>query len=936
MALETAELRDRVDTAERLLASGDRPRSFAEFSKLFHDIVLDAGEVSRFGYNEFLVMHRYADVAVQAGHVEDAFELYLVIQQQALDPEARAMGAFKRLQIAVQTGHGQIAKETFDGIVNHIWVQPPPSDLSAEALAAWEATLGWGREDRPALLAQMYLALGRLYNALRKIGDSSHWLQRGLWHAEGASGTAASMATIPLYLALANNHLSCGDLKESRRTLALAAQRIGDTASGATYSMWQREGEAKLAFLEGRLASAVKALEELENAAKGSGLARTVCECLLWRAEILILLNLLPEADQCLHDAESLTQQDATLSDLRESLSRVRFFRASRARLFSLDESGRSAAEMQDPSAERSVPEPIVQGRLRDDVLTWSGDCLRDFEIREAFVYANLERNPEEAKQDLADLWRDFEETGSRLMLARLHLLSGLLFSRYKQLNVAAPELDQARKLFMEIGAERELYQTTLYLAWTIRVADPEKYRDLLQENDVRVNSLAEGLSTEQRNALIANKYSAVEENQRVGIEQILAFRRQAIGAPWWKRLSCYLRYWGLLHEFIRGLDGEQERRRRKSRDAAPGAQNSGRLSSLLWRLAFHERDNQTVGYVVLPDRTFLFSVRRWHIDCRLIELGRLAVSVLVKEVHESLTGEEPGRYDQIARSASQRLAMQEILAGVPRRIRSLTILPDAALRLLPFCALRFVQNDGTEAYIIERAAVNFDNVSTPRKRPTHKSGERVAVVSHYSGVERRLDRSAEAAGAAAQWLRSNWKMSCREADDKEGCLSALDQAAVFYYFGHGHFHDADPERSGLEFRAPRGTTVLSIRDLDGTDFFNLEQAVILACHSSDAVPFSGRWVVSLPELLVRRGARSVLGAVWQPDQSIAAEVSSRFFERAESLGRARALQEIQRDLIARGSSREPFWWAALQIYGDGGRLQNPGKRGLWRKTNSS
>ena len=81
----------------------------------------------------------------------------------------------------------------------------------------------------------------------------------------------------------------------------------------------------------------------------------------------------------------------------------------------------------------------------------------------------------------------------------------------------------------------------------------------------------------------------------------------------------------------------------------------------------------------------------------------------------------------------------------------------------------------------------------------------------------------------------------------------------------------------------------------------------------------------------MRRGARSVLGAVWQTDQSIAAEVSSRFFERAELVGRARALQEIQLGLIARGSKREPFWWAALQIYGHGGRLQNPKKRSLWR-----
>src|SRR4029450_9378946 len=144
---------------------------------------------------------------------------------------------------------------------------------------------------------------------------------------------------------------------------------------------------------------------------------------------------------------------------------------------------------------------------LDDTVVVWSGDCLTDYEIRETAVYANLDRAPADAEADLDDLSRDFAGIGSRLINARLHCVSGLLLSRTDQIRPAAEALEEACKTFNAIGAQRESYQATLFLARAYRHLRDERAEGLLAENDGRLGRLADGLNVEQRSAFAANKY---------------------------------------------------------------------------------------------------------------------------------------------------------------------------------------------------------------------------------------------------------------------------------------------------------------------------------------------------------------------------------------------------------------------------------------------
>jgi hypothetical protein len=430
-------------------------------------------------------------------------------------------------------------------------------------------------------------------------------------------------------------------------------------------------------------------------------------------------------------------------------------------------------------------------------------------------------------------------------------------------------------------------------------------------------------LSVEQRSAFVANKYSAFDEHRRLQIDRLIGLRQAAARDGWWSRLRAKFQFGIALHQFICALDEEQSRRLVDG--ATPASVLPGGVFGLARRLLFHPRNNLTVGYVVLPDQSFMYEIGTGRLDCRVVEVGRSSVDHL----QHALAALDPASFDEKSGQMCVALGLQDALTRGPDRVRSLTIVADATLHLVPFCALRYVDRQGTYRYLIERVALNLDTVST--RRPHFVTdGAGTAVVAHYRGLERPLSAAKPAADHASGSLRDAWGLECREVDRKSACLAALPDANVFYYFGHGRFDSGKPERSGIEFLGEGRNDILSLRDFDRLVLSKMEQALIFACETSDAVSFAGRWAVGLPQMLLRRGARSVLAAMWETDPDTATTVSQRFLDLAMKVGRAEALRQVQLDLLAGATTRDPFWWAAFQLHGDSGRPARR-RRHAWR-----
>jgi hypothetical protein len=914
-----ADLRATVEEAERAWSDGDWLGAFQRFQKLSLALAADRDEAGAFDPNGSIVVHRYADIAAQTGRIRIALDAYGMLQQHGGDAATRALAAFKRLDLATSSGDGRLATEVFAGLNDVVWSQPPPATGDSEGVCRWEQTMPWPADERPTILAHMYLALGRFYNSIRQLDASSRWLHRGLHHATQSRGSVGRMTAIPTLLALANNQLTCGDTITCRATLATAASTASAEPFGAVYLLWQRLAEARLALVEGRFADVLSTLAAAETLARSRRQVRAICQCLLSRAQMFVVMNLLPEADQCLDRAGALLS-DAP--DLRPAADRVRFLRTSRERVFSTLKVGDSAGEMMASSADAPQIDASPQNTiaLDDAAVVWTGDCLSDYEIREVAVYAQIDKAPEEAAAELQDLWRDFGHVGSMLLVARLQVLTGLVLLRSGDSASAADALATACETLREIRAEHELYHATLFLARAYRDLNSTRFEALLIENDQRLSRLVAGLGIEERNAFITNKYTTVQEHQRLRIQRLIELKAGVHSQAPWRRLLSRLKYWYALHEFICDLDDQQAGRQQVNSGLALLEKG---YRGLLRRLLLHPWNNLTVGYIVLPDQTFMYQLRWGWMDCRMTEIGRLTVELL----HRSLVGSRIGDYDTTAGQVCEALGLQEAIARAPRRVRSLTIVEDAALHLVPFCALRYIDH-GRRLYLIERVAVNVDTLSTTRRRV--RAGNGRAVVACYDGTARPLLRARPAADNAADRLRRSWNMTALQVERRAACLAALPEAEVFYYFGHGYFQPGAPELSGIEFEGGDGNEILSIDDVDGLRFADMQQAVVLACHSADAVPYTGRWVVGLPQMLLRRGARSVLAAMWETDPAVAEQVSNQFIGLAAKLGRAEALRQAQLRVLGSGPTADPFWWAAFRVYGDG-RRPSVRHRARWR-----
>jgi CHAT domain-containing protein len=140
-------------------------------------------------------------------------------------------------------------------------------------------------------------------------------------------------------------------------------------------------------------------------------------------------------------------------------------------------------------------------------------------------------------------------------------------------------------------------------------------------------------------------------------------------------------------------------------------------------------------------------------------------------------------------------------------------------------------------------------------------------------------------------------------------------------------FTPDDPSRSGIIVRTNGSAPeVLDVRELSALDLTRVRHVTLSACWSADHFILPGRWIVSLPETLVRAGAASVLGCLWVVSDEIGAAFMRRFYEHLDSCSRAEALQRAQLDCLGgrlgpRSDSSSPLYWAGYQLYGCPDRL---------------
>ena len=176
-----------------------------------------------------------------------------------------------------------------------------------------------------------------------------------------------------------------------------------------------------------------------------------------------------------------------------------------------------------------------------------------------------------------------------------------------------------------------------------------------------------------------------------------------------------------------------------------------------------------------------------------------------------------------------------------------------------------------------------------------------------------------------------------REASEEHAKAIGKD-ARIVHFATHGFVDDRSPFDSGLVLSIPeelaegRDNGLLQVWEIFESVRLDADLVVLSACETGVGEIRGGEGIIGLTRAFQYAGARSVLASLWRVEDEATAELMQRFYRHLRA-GKAKdeALRAAQLELIRRPlrvpngrggwterNAAAPYFWAALQLVGDG------------------
>jgi CHAT domain-containing protein len=290
--------------------------------------------------------------------------------------------------------------------------------------------------------------------------------------------------------------------------------------------------------------------------------------------------------------------------------------------------------------------------------------------------------------------------------------------------------------------------------------------------------------------------------------------------------------------------------------------------------------------------------------------------------LHESIRESSLEQTTAILRFLAKQLQLNPLVLSLPRYIKKMRIVPDDVLHGLPFAALEIPSEDRNSRFWADRFSLSivFQLERKNRKRPSPGSKPvLIGVTGTMNGLPR-LERAKN----QIEWLRKWFQERKHEPDviveeetSVSGTLERLSQATFFHICCHGEFVQGKPSQTGL-LLGPQLGEMLSLKQLSRLDLGKLTHASLISCWGADNFILPGRWVLSLPQVILQAGAGTVLASLWEVEEDIAERFVIAYYRNLISCPADTALQRAQAEIRkSRGKNRDLRYWAGFQIYGD-------------------
>ena len=963
-------LEDEVRRAEWLWREGDLAGALAIYLELARQRVLCVDPhvpfIETLTAADMVIIERLPDLSILFGQdqaADDLLAAMAVLNTRAGNVYGADYITLKRIHLALGRGNVRQAFGLLEEMASSI------GDLrtivfTPAGLRQWERTCQWpgtDRADRAVLFTCLYLVMGRLLAALGHYGDASAALKRGLAHtSRGDAPDLAQRAAVALRLALAGALLEQGALDAAQAQLKTLASSMNEQRAPGFY-VRRQELYGKLNLLRGALGDACEHFWSVFDLNVERKFDRAALLAALNLAHTLIILNQTGAAWKLLCGVQARAQVsgETALAGRATFLLGVAYARGpSLAQHVVMAPSFRERISDTDDSSS--------QGRTTTVADPWdvpqSTSYLAFFEDRAlAFHWYLGRQNGPEAARCLEAITHTFQDTDSDLIQLRIRILEATLAYYNGQWKEAEAMLHTVSPRLRRLGLIPDLWQVQRMLGWcAARLNRSGKVcQRLKDEATALLTGLTESLSGPACVLFSLNKWTADEEDLAVQIDQLVALKTQIEQARWFRRPALR---WTLLKR-LHALLGRIDRYKAAGAEQALGehaAPESEQQRTSVWhRLMRHPAKRATLSFLVLPDRVFTIATRRFALDFVVSPVTRIQLRDLIRAWHEltsgprntrelrrwvggalvSYTDEEAKRKTEREKTAAhlaERLHLFDLLEALPRRIRTLTIVPDDSLHGFPFAAVRY-----RDKYLIEHFALSIAFQTQPRPASPQTAGRTETLLV---GLSRRIGRYGPLSGVFHELDQIQHRLGRREdhfhrLDDQAGMpvtwevvLDRLKQARLFHLACHGTFAPDRPGQSGMVLATRSGRPeVLGLRELAQMNLAGLEHVTLSSCWAADNFVLSGRRIIGVPETLWRAGAQSVLGCLWRVYDDVAVILMDRFYEHLKTLPRDQALQRTQVEWLAGTLAQHtgrriedpanPLFWAGFTLYGEGGPL---------------
>jgi len=353
------------------------------------------------------------------------------------------------------------------------------------------------------------------------------------------------------------------------------------------------------------------------------------------------------------------------------------------------------------------------------------------------------------------------------------------------------------------------------------------------------------------------------------------------------------------------------------------------------------------ISYLITKEKIYVFIVNRTSVAVKTVDIGEDELIKLVAKVRTGLhefannfyaismdpeTGfaEEKNRPDLRSSdtSAYYKKTLQPVnhaltslhkilitpIEDLLKGVQTLKIIPNAELFLLPFSALI---SSSDQKYLIEKHNLVFltaGDLISP-----------ITIVNKGSMVAFGNPTEADLEGAleevkAIQTVYPGTKIYTNEAATKDQ-LFKIKSAKILHLATHGHIL-SPLELSNIQLAHLPGLNQpdLTYGEIYALPIESMEMVVLSACQTALGT-VSGTEIGVFIEAF-RTKAKTVVASLWSVDDMATRILMTEFYKNLNSGKiRASAMREAQLKLIRDKRTKNPLFWSAFVMYGDGGKL---------------